>query len=340
MKQKESKRLVYFNGEFVPESEARVSIYDSALMFGDMVFEMTRSFNGKQWKLRRHLERLYSGIKILRIPLKMTIDEMEKAVMQTIEKNQKFFSKDDEHRIMIDISRGLLSIYEDIEGIKKGPNVIIADFPLKWTVQNCSHLYDTGINLHVTSQRAIPSQLMEPKIKNRSRLFYLMANIEVSMIKGEDNWALLLDTNGYIAEGSGSNFFMVKNGKIYTPYGKDILRGITMETIVNELAPSLDIPVIEKNIEPFDVYEADEVFLTSTPFCILPAVSLNKLKIGSGKPGKITNLLLKKWSDNVKVDIVQQIKDWDKKIKKSRGVTPYKFGGSNNNSLTMDIAED
>ena len=122
---------------------------------------------------------------------------------------------------------------------------------------------------------------------------------------------------------------MVKNGKIYTPYGKDILRGITMETIVNELAPSLDIPVIEKNIEPFDVYEADEVFLTSTPFCILPAVSLNKLKIGNGKSGKITNLLLKKWSDNVKVDIVKQIKDWDKQIKNSRSVTPYKFDSSN-----------
>ena len=135
---------------------------------------------------------------------------------------------------------------------------------------------------------------MDPKIKNRSRLFYLMANIEASMVKGKDVWALLLDQNGYVVEGSGSNFFMVKDNKIYTPYGKDILRGITMETIIHELAPSLDIEVIEKNIEPFDVYNADEAFLTSTPFCILPAVTLNKLKIGDGRPGKITNMLLKK----------------------------------------------
>ena len=250
MTNSKQERKVYFNGDFVKESEAKISIYDSALMFGDMVFEMTRSFNGKQWLLRRHLERLYSGIKILRIPMPITIDEMEKAVLQTIEINKPLFEKDDEHRVMIDVSRGLLSLYHGIPNLHKGTNVIIADFPLKWTVQNCSHLYDSGINLHVTSQRAIPSQLMEPKIKNRSRLFYLMANVEASMVKGEDVWALLLDVNGYIAEGTGSNFFMVKNNKIYTPRGKDILRGITMETIVTQIAPSLGIEVIEKDIEP------------------------------------------------------------------------------------------
>ena len=329
------KRQVYFNGKFVDETEAKISIYDSALMFGDMVFEMTRSFNGKQFKLKEHLQRLYSGIKILRIPLKMTIDEMEKAVHETVEKNSKLFNKDDEHRIMIDVSRGLLSIYEDVD-IKKGPNVVIADFPLSWTIQNCSHLYDHGLNLCITSQRAIPSHLMDPKIKNRSRLFYLMANIEVSMIKGNDNWALLLDTNGFIAEGTGSNFFMVKDKIIYTPEHKDILRGISMNTVINDLAPKLGFKVIQKNIEPFDVYEADEAFLTSTPFCILPAVRLNGLKVGNGKPGNVTKKLLKAWSDLVGVDIVSQIKKWD--IKKTKGTTPYKFAA--NNSLTMDIDKD
>ena len=340
MTNSKQERKVYFNGKFVNESEAKISIYDSALMFGDMVFEMTRSFNGEQWKLRRHLERLYSGIKILRIPMPISIEEMEKAVLETIEINKPLFEKDDEHRVMIDVSRGLLSLYHNIPNLHKGTNVIIADFPLKWTVQNCSHLYDTGINLHVTSQRAIPSQLMEPKIKNRSRLFYLMANIEASMVKGEDIWALLLDVNGYIAEGTGSNFFMVKNNKIYTPRGKDILRGITMETIVKEIAPSLDIEVIEKDIEPFDVYESDECFLTSTPFCVLPCVTLNKLKIGNGKPGKITNLLLEKWGENVNVNIVDQIKKWDKKILNESSTTPYKFSTKKNNSMSMEISED
>jgi len=334
LKDKKLKRQVYFNGDFVPETEARISIYDSALMFGDMIFEMTRSFNGKQFKLREHLERLYTGIKILRIPVKIKIEEMEKAVYETVKKNLKLFDKDDEHRILIDVSRGLLSIYEDVD-IKKGPNVVIADFPLRWTVQNCSHLYDRGINLCITSQRAIPAHLMDPKIKNRSRLFYLMANIEVSMVKGNDNWALLLDTNGFVAEGTGSNFFMVKDNVIFLPEQRDILRGISMNTVINDLAPALGIKVIQKNIEPFDVYEADEVFLTSTPFCILPAVTLNKLKIGDGKPGKITKKLIKAWSDLVGVDIVEQIKSWDLKKNNQTSTTPYKF--ENNNSLTMDI---
>ena len=164
-------RIVYMNGEYVPESEAKVSIFDSALMFGDMVFEMTRSFNKSQFKLKEHLERLYTGIKILQIPLKMTIDEMESAVYETIDRNEPAFSDDDEHRIMIDVSRGLLGIYQGIEGAHKGPNVIIADFPLKWTVVGMGELFDIGINAVITSQRAIPSNLMDPKIKNRSRLF-------------------------------------------------------------------------------------------------------------------------------------------------------------------------
>jgi len=336
---KTQNRVVFFNGDFIPESEAKISIYDSALMFGDMVFEMTRSFNGIQWKLREHLERLYAGIKILRIPLKMTIDEMEKAVYETIERNKYAFNEDDEHRVLIDVTRGLLSLYYGIEGTKPGPNVIIADFPLRWTIQGCSKLYDTGINLIIPSQRAIPAHLMEPKIKNRSRLFYLMANIEVSLFKGENNWALLLDPDGFIAECTGSNFFMVKNNIIYTPEGRNILRGITMQTVINDLAPELNMKVVEKNIEPFDVYEADEAFVTSTPFCLIPAVTLNGLKIGNGKPGSITESLLNKWGEIVDIDIVDQIKAWDKNDEANDSPTPYKFSTEKNATLTMEISE-
>jgi len=333
-------RIVYFNGDFVPEADAKISIYDSALMFGDMVFEMTRSFNGEQWKLREHLERMYTGIKILRIPLKLTIDEMEAAVYETIEKNKPAFNDDDEHRVLIDVTRGLLSLYQGIEGTKPGPNVVIADFPLRWTIQGCSKLYDTGINLKIPSQRAIPSHLMDPKIKNRSRLFYLMANIEVSLFKGENNWALMVDPDGFITEGTGSNFFMVKDNILYSPEGRNILRGITMQTVINDLAPELNLKVIEKNIEPFDVYNADEAFVTSTPFCLIPAVTLNGLKIGDGKPGEITKSLLQKWSEIVNVDIVDQIKNWDKNAEGNDAPSPYKFATDKNATLTMDIEED
>ena len=147
----------------------------------------------------------------------MTPGEMELACYETIEANDHLFREDDEHRLMIDVSRGLLGIYQGIEGLHKGANVIIADFPLRWTVATMGTLFDEGINAVITSQRAIPSYLLDPKIKNRSRIHYLMANIEAGQAKGDNNWALLLDPEGFIAEGSGDNFFIVKDGVVITP---------------------------------------------------------------------------------------------------------------------------
>jgi branched-chain amino acid aminotransferase len=322
-----SGRVVYVNGNFVPESDAKVSIYDSALMFGDMVFEMTRSFKKKQFKLREHLERLYSSIHYARIPLVMTIDEMEEIVYDTIARNESVFEVDDEHRVMINVSRGLLSIYEDIIGVAPGPNVIIADFPLRWTVSSMGHLFDTGINAVVPSQRAIPASLLEPKVKNRSRFHYMMANIEVSSVKGADNWALLLDTDGFIAEGTGDNFFIVKKGELITPEPRNILRGISRQYVIDELASQLGILCCEKNIEPYDVLTADEAFMTGTPFCLLPVTRFNGVAIGDGTVGKITQILIKKWSENVGLDIAQQIKSYGKTRMSinSSIVSPYEF---------------
>jgi branched-chain amino acid aminotransferase len=321
-------RVVYFNGEFVPEAEARISIYDSALMFGDMVFEMTRSFQKTQFKLREHLERLYTSIKMVRIPLSMTIDEMEDAVFETIEANSPAFEEDDEHRIMIDVSRGLLSIYQGITGLSKGPNVVIADFPLRWTVARMGPLFDLGINAVITSQRAIPAHLLEPKIKNRSRLHYLMANIEVSNYEGDNNWALLLDPDGFIAEGTGDNFFIVKDDVIITPEGRNILRGISRAYVIQDLAPQLGLECIEKNIETYDVVTADEAFMTGTPFCLLPVTSLNGLPIGDGDVGRISKLLVDTWSENVGVDIPGQIQAWDRTRTEQTtdAPSPYQFG--------------
>ena len=315
------------NGNFIPENEAKISVYDSALMFGDMVFEMTRSFNKKQFKLREHLERLYYGLKILRVPIDLKIEELEKICYQTIEVNEEYFNDDDEHRLMIDVSRGLLSIYQGISGLHKGPNIVVADFPLKWTVRNMGHLFDKGINAVIPSQRAIPASLMDPKIKNRSRLFYLTANIEVSQYEGEDNWALLLDQSGYISEGTGDNFFIIKDNVIISPEGRDILRGISRQYVMETLGPELNLKVIEKNIEPYDVYTADEAFMTGTPFCMLPVVKLNGLQIGDGKVGKVFNSLLKRWSDNVNVDIKGQIQKWNNADNKDslNLPSPYSF---------------
>lgn len=322
-----SGRVVWMNGKLVPEAEAKISVYDSALMFGDMVFEMTRSFAKQQFKLTEHLERLYAGLKILQIPLDMTIEEMERHCLEAIEANDHLFGDDDEHRLMIDVSRGTLGIYQGVEGLHKGPNVIIADFPLRWTVAGMGHLFDSGINAVITSQRAIPGTLLDPKIKNRSRIHYLMANIEASNIAGDDNWALLLDPDGFIAEGTGDNFFIIKNNTIISPEGRNILRGVSRAYVMEELGPQLGMKVVEKNIEPYDVHTADEAFMTGTPFCMLPVTRLNGLPIGDGKVGPGFQALLDRWSGNVGVDIARQIKAWNASESgaASDAPTPYRF---------------
>ena len=322
-------RQVFMNGAMDPESEARISIYDSALMFGDMVFEMTRSFKKKQFKLKEHIDRLYAGTKILRIPIEMKPEELEKACYETIEANDYLFQDNDEHRLMIDVSRGLLGIYKGIDGLHKGTNVIIADFPLRWTVRGMGKLFETGINAVITSQRALPASLLDPKIKNRSRIFYLMANIEASQYSGNNNWALMLDPDGFVAEGTGDNFFIVKNNVIITPEGRNILRGISRDYVLNTLCPSLGLEMKETNIEPYDVYTADEAFMTGTPFCMLPVTSLNGLPIGAGHVGQIFTALIDKWGENTGTNIVKQIKEWNAedalKDTNTDAPTPYQF---------------
>jgi len=317
-------RKVWWNGKLIPESEARLSIYDEGLMFGSVVFEMLRSFKGEHFMLTEHLDRLFNGLKILRIDPGYTKEQLVDAVRVVTEANKENMQPDDEHRVMIDVTRGLLGLYEDVDA-PKGPNVIIADFPLRWTVSSMGHLFDVGINAVIPSQRAIPASLLDPKIKNRSRIHYLNANIEVSQVKGDNNWALLLDPDGFVAEGTGDNFFIVKNGVLYTPEGRNILRGISRDYVV-DLARFHGSDAVEKNIEPYDVYTADEAFMTGTPFCMLPVTSLNGNPIGNGKVGPVYNILLNKWSERMGVDIKKQIQSWN--TGGTNKVTPYQFRGA------------
>jgi branched-chain amino acid aminotransferase len=155
-----------------------------------------------------------------------------------------------------------------------------------------------------------------------------MANIEAGQIEGDNNWALLLDLDGFVAEGTGDNFFIIKNGVVITPEGRNILRGISRGYVMHDLCPQLGMPVVEKNIEAYDVYTADEAFMTGTPFCMLPVTSLNGNKIGNGVVGEGFNRLITQWSANTGVDIVGQIKKWD--VERSgtgtgNAPTPYRF---------------
>lgn len=305
-------RLVYLNGNLVPDAQANISIYDSALMFGDMVFEMTRSFNGKQFLLRKHLERLYRGIKQMAIPVTETIEDMELLVQMVVEANKPAFLPTDEHRIMINVSRGILPIYQKMLG-QSGATVCIADFPVKYTVAGIAHLFDDGIHAVTPLQRAIPSQYLEAKIKNRSRIHYQVANQQVALLNDPNAFALLLDPDGFVAEGTGSNFFIVKDGVLITPEGRNVLRG-TRRQFLLDWAKGIRIPIIERNIELYDVIHADEAFFCSTAFSMLPCIKINGIPIGDGKRGEKFNFLLKEWSNLVGIDIEAQTKQFAQEV--------------------------
>jgi branched-chain amino acid aminotransferase len=138
---------------------------------------------------------------------------------------------------------------------------------------------------------------------------------------------LLLDPDGYVAEGTGDNFFVIKDGTIYSPEGRNILRGISRDYVMKELAPQLGIPVVEKNLDPYDIYTADEAFMTGTPFCMLPVTRINGDAIGTGKVGPVFQKVLDKWSANTGVDVAGQIKAWNAEGSDAHGdaPTPYRF---------------
>jgi branched-chain amino acid aminotransferase len=281
-------------------------------MFGDMVFEMTRSFNGVQFKLHEHIERLFRSINYFQIPMEHGRAAIEEACQDVQDANQ--FEPDDEHRLMINVSRGTLPMYSDTGRV--GTNVMISDFPLRWTVAGMGKLFDDGINAVTPSQRAIPASLLQPRVKCRSRAHLMMANMEVSKYEGENNWPLLLDPDGYITESTGANFFLVRNKTLTTPMS-NLLCGISSQFVMSRYS------VLETDIEPYDVHNAHEAFFTATPFCMLPVVSLNGHAIGDGAVGPYYKRLLHEWSESVGVDIKGQIQAWDTGAKE--GPSAYKF---------------
>lgn len=310
-------RFCWINGEIKPEKEAVMSVYDSALMFGDMAFEMTRSFKNRTFMLREHLERLNNTCKYLRINHGKTLAELEEMCLGVQMANK--FADDDEHRLMINISRGLLGIYRETGHL--GPNIIITDFPLRWTVQGMGELYDRGVNAAIVHQRS--PRGFEPRLKCRSRAHFLMANIEAAGRHNEHSWALLTDDNGDLTEGTGANIFIVKKDVLYTPPAIGTLAGISRQYVM-KLAKEAAVRCEEYPINPYDLITADEAFFTGTPFCILPITYCEDVPIGQGKLGPVTRFLLRNWSYNVKVNIPEQIKAWDEG-REVDGATPYRF---------------
>ena len=305
-------REVYFNGDFIPEIEARISIFDCALMYGDMVFEMTRTFNQKAFRLHQHIERLYASLAYVQIDCGLTPVQMEAATEETLARNLPALGGYDV-QIMHNVTRGGLGLYDTL--IKEGtsPIVTINVLPLVRHNGSVAHRYEEGSHFVITPQQSVPSRYIDPKAKNRSRIYYKLAELQATQMEEGAN-PLLTDEHGFITEGTGNNFFMVRDGGILTPRPRDILRGVSRKACM-ELAGKLGIPVRETDIEPYDVRAADEAWHTSTTICMQPITRFNFQSVGDGRPGPIFRKLLATWSEEVGVDIAGQALEYAKLAK-------------------------
>ena len=289
---------VLVNGQFVDRDKAQVSIHDRGFRLGDVVFDTSRTFNGQIFRLRDHLERFYRSLKYVRINPGMSIDEMEIATLEVVKKNEALReSLKDDYMISQIVSGGISQRIN-------GPTVVIMIDPLgspRW-----APAYKDGASVVISKTRSYSSQSLDPKVKHYSRLNFVLAELEATDVDPE-SLPLLLDLDGNVSESIGANFFIVSDERLLVPKTESTLQGVSRLTIT-ELAKSLDIPVIETNIQPYDVYTADEAFLCSTPYCILPVGTVDRRQIGDAVPGNITNQLLAAWSEKVGLDIVDQLR--------------------------------
>jgi branched-chain amino acid aminotransferase len=299
---KTNQHLVYLNGALVPRDEAKISVFDSAVMLGDTVTESTRTFAHKPFKLEQHIARLYKSLKVTRISPGMTADEMRALSLRVLEANQHLLASDEDCWLVHNISRGL-SVAGADPTVQRSPATIII-FTQPMILTDWARFYREGCHAVTPMSRAMPSQALDARIKNRSRMAYTLAEIEVKLVDPQAQ-GILLDIDGNIAENKGGNFFIFADGVLKTPVTSNALAGISRATVL-ELAADLDIPTRECDIQPYDVYTADEAFFTSTPYCIMPATRFNGLPVGDGQVGPVAKSLLAAWSERVGVDIVAQ----------------------------------
>lgn len=299
-----SQLRVYFSGELVPFSEARISIFDYGVMLGDMVFEMARSFNHKPFMLDEHLERLHASLKLLEIDCGLTPPQMRQATLDTIEANLPLFDDGVDFWIRHDISRGTIGVFHHFQPKPLRPTVVISILPVIGHISSVADLYEQGVHLVIPSQRAIPSRYLDAKAKTRSRQHYQKANLQASRIE-QGAWPILLDEHGYLAEGTTYNLFLVRDDALYTPEAHDILRGISRSYVL-QMAGELGLPVHEAKLQPYDFLMADEAFITASSYNMLPVVRFEGRPVGDGSVGPVYRRLLDTWSANVGVDFIRQ----------------------------------
>ena len=296
----EQGNIVFFNGALRPEREVGIPIRDRGYIYGDAVFDATRTFNGKPFRLRDHIRRLYNSLRYLRIDPGMDPEEMERWSIEVVNHNYPLLPINQDVWIFQRISRGVEAVTPEEE---TGPTVLIETHPIPFARR--AALYRDGISVITPSIPRIPPRFMSPRAKTHNYLNLVLGDLE-AQATDPDSWAILLDENGNLTEGRGSNIFLVKDGVVATPRAQFVLEGIT-RGIVLDLARGLDLSVEETDLDLYDAYTADEAFLTSTSLCVCPVSSVNGAVIGQGRvPGIITQQLTASFSDLAGMDYVAQ----------------------------------
>ena len=311
-----SGRVVFLNGAWTPEREAAISIFDSSLVWGDAVFETTRTFRHEPFRLDAHLERLDASLDASGVPCDVSMADLADLTEELIERNREVYDSEIDFSIVHQISPGPLGRYRSSVA-HTGPSTLIYTYPLDGMLGEAARWYDDGLNAVVPRQRAIPSRLLDPKIKSRSRLHYQVANHQVAD-QGADAWVVLQGEDGFITEGTGSNFFIVRGGEVLTSRGHSVLRGVTRDTTL-ALAHELGVPARETDFEPYDVSTAEEAFFTTTPYCLIPATRFNGSPIGDGTVGPMYRRLADAFIEDVGVDYVAQAKMYAERVSRARG---------------------
>ena len=291
--------VVWFNGEIVPETEARVPFRDRGFKYGDAAFDTTRTFGHKIFKLDEHLDRLYRSLKYLQIDPGISRAELKRATEEVVEINLKNVTKDEDIWVTQRVTRGM-----DAGDKRQWPDypdrtVLVESRALP--LRERGKFYRDGIKLVTPSIRRPSPDTLSPRAKTHNYLNLVIAELEVKD-RDPDAHALLLDTNGNLAEGKGSNIFIVKDGAVITPKERYVLPGVSRQT-AKDLATAQNLRVAEADIDLYDAINADEMFITSTSFCICPVGSFNGNVIGDGAvPGPITKNLIDAYVDYVGCD--------------------------------------
>lgn len=293
-----SELIAYFNGTFVPDSQCNVHISDRGLRLGDSVFDVERTFNGNIFRLRDHLIRLYRSLKYVRIDPQITIDQMERIVQEVVERNEHLRGPACDYLVEQRVTRGSGRTVFD----ESTPTVCVRLVPIDFS--RYAHFYRAGAPVVFPRTRSYNSESLDPKVKHQSRLNFVLAELEAADIDA-DAYPVLLDPLGNITENISANFMIVTDGTIRIPKDEGSLQGISKRTVI-ELANQLGIPTITEDLQPYDAYNADEAFLTTTSYCVLPVGKVDNRTVGLEVPGQVTKQLWAAWSELVGVDIVEQ----------------------------------